>query len=95
MRTAMLVLSILAMLANVFSTLIGVTMLMAGSPNSSPGQLLFIKRMMLVFGVVGLVCLIGAIVLSVNRMPGWSIAVSLVPVLFTIVFFVWAFVRGV
>lgn len=95
MRTAMLVLSILAMLANVFSTLIGVTMLMAGSPNSSPDQLLFIKRMMLAFGVVGLICLIGAIVLSVNRMPGWSIAVSLVPVLFTIVFFVWAFVRGV
>lgn len=61
MRIALLVLSILAMIVNLLATLISVTMLMAGSPNFSPGQLLFLHRMMLAFGVVGLVCLIGAI----------------------------------
>ena len=95
MRAALLIFSILAMIVNVLSTLCSVTMLLAGSPNSSPEQLLFLKRMMLVFGVVGLVCLVGAIVLNVNRMLGWSIAVSLFPFVLAIAFFTWAYLKEV
>ncbi|HQY89113.1 MAG TPA: hypothetical protein PK402_10665 [Tepidisphaeraceae bacterium] len=91
MRAALLIFSILAMVGNVFSTLMGIVLLLAGSPNSSPEQLLFIKRMMLVIAVLGAICLIGAIVLNVNRMLGWSIAVSLVPVVLVIGFFIWAY----
>ena len=95
MKIALLVISILAMIVNVLTTLCSVVFLAAGGANSTPSQLLFIKRMMLAFGIVGPVCLIGAIVLSVKGLYGWSIAVSLVPVAFAIVFFVWAFVTEV
>ena len=75
----------------IFATLLGGTvgllmlvLLLAGSPNSSPQQLMFIKLSMLATAVVCLVCAGAAIWLMIAKHPWWGLAAGFSPVVFCI-----------
>ena len=95
MRAALLIISILAIIVNILTTICSVGFLMACAPNSTPEQWLFLKRLMIGSGVIGGVCLIIAVILNFNRLPAWSIGVSMFPVLVAIVGFIWMYTREV
>jgi hypothetical protein len=72
-------LSILGTVAGLVVTVLVLTLLLAGSPNSSPEQLLRIKRLMLGTALVGLGGLIGAVWAMVVGRPALAGAIGAAP----------------
>lgn len=84
---------VLALAAGILATLMMLVMCMAGGANSTPEQIVFLKRLMLGFGLTGLFSVAGAIALLVFRMPWWGAGAGALPVLVMIVATIIAFTR--
>jgi hypothetical protein len=85
---------VLALAAGILATLMMLVMCMAGGANSSPEQIVLLKRLMLGFGLTGLCSVGGAIALLAFRMPWWGAGAGALPVLVMIVATIIAFTRS-
>lgn len=83
-----------ALIAGILSTLVILVMCMAAGANSSPAQILLLKRLILGFGLTGLFCVAGAIALLVLKMPWWGAGVGALPILVMIAATIIAFTRS-
>lgn len=81
--------AVLALVAGAMSSLMLLTMCLAGGANSTPEQIRTIKMWMLVITVVGLLTFIGGIWLTASGRPWIGAVVGGLPAMVTFVLMVW------
>jgi hypothetical protein len=79
MNIPLTILAGVCILLGLLGSLMLITLLLAGSPNSTPAQLHTIKLLMLAVAIGGVLCVAGSVTLIVWHRPLWASAVGIAP----------------
>jgi hypothetical protein len=82
------VIAVIATVGGVLASLVMTVMLIAGAPNSSPAQMAEINASMSAVGIVGLACVVGAILAGVKGRLGLAAKIGIAPLPLNILFFI-------